>query len=137
MAVSASFKTFVIEQLAGLGPVMIRPMFGGGGVYADGVMLGLIASDTLHFKVDPQSAAEFEAEGSRPFSYETSQGTNTLASYWQVPERLYDEPEEMTRWALRALGVARAKATPKRPRKTRQPGQGNPPRKIVRNRRER
>jgi DNA transformation protein len=105
--INASFKAFVAEQLAGLGPVGIRPMFGGAGVYAGGVMFALIYRDTLYLKAALGDVPAFEAEGSGPFTYETKEGTHTLGSYWRVPERLFDEPEEMTAWARRALDAAR------------------------------
>lgn len=129
MAVSPGFKVFVAEQLAGVGPVSIRPMFGEAGVYADGVMLGLIADDTLYLKTNAAGASDFEAEGSAPFSYETSQGSNTIASYWRVPERLYDEPDEMTRWAERALGIAKVAQKPKTSTASRRRDAANPRRK--------
>ncbi|MEZ5925178.1 MAG: TfoX/Sxy family protein [Hyphomicrobiaceae bacterium] len=110
MAVSPGFKAFVAEQLATLGPVTIRAMFGGAGVYAEGVMLALIVDDTLYLKTDATGATAYEAEGSMPFSYETRNGTHTLSSYWRVPERLFDDPDEMTDWARRALGIASAGA---------------------------
>jgi DNA transformation protein len=113
MAVSTTFKDFVAEQLAGVGPIDIRRMFGGAGVFANGVMFALIVSDTLYFKTDEAGAKLFEAEGSAPFSYETSRGTHTLGSYWRVPERLFDEPDEIAAWAQRAVAVAIAGAKPK------------------------
>lgn len=106
MAVSASFRDFVAEQLQGVGPIAIRRMFGGAGIFADEVMFALIVADTLYLKTDTEGTKAFEAEGSAPFSYETSRGTHTLGSYWRVPERLFDEPDEMTAWARRAIGVA-------------------------------
>ena len=132
MAVSASFKDFVAEQLAPVGPIEIRRMFGGAGIFADGLMFALIVSDTLYFKTDEPGAKLFEEEGSAPFSYETSRGTHTLGSYWRVPERLYDEPDEMIVWARRAIGVAmsgskavrKGKAARAAPAKPRQPRKG-------------
>ena len=106
MAVSASFKDFVAEQLGPVGPIDIRRMFSGAGIFADGLMFALIVSDTLYFKTDAAGAKAFEDEGSGPFSYPTTRGTHTLGSYWRVPERLFDEPDEMTAWARRAIGVA-------------------------------
>ncbi len=88
MAVNPSFKAFVTEQLAGVGPFSIRGMFGGAGVFADGVMFALIYQDTLYLKTERGGAKAFEDEGANVFTYETSQGTHTLGSYWQVPERL-------------------------------------------------
>jgi DNA transformation protein len=109
LVISASFKDFVAEQLSGLGP-SIRPMFGGAGVFADGIMFALIHRDTLYLKAADRDIPAFEAEGSGPFTYVTSQGPHTLGSYWRVPERLFDEPEEMTLWARRALAAAKAGA---------------------------
>ena len=126
MAVNPSFKAFVAEQLAGVGLFSIRGMFGGAGVFADGVMFGLIFEDTLYLKADASSAKAFEAEGAKVFTYETSQGTHTLGSYWQVPERLFDDPDEMTDWARRSLRIARSLQKPKA-RKGRR-GKGKPKR---------
>lgn len=70
MAVNREFRNFVEELLAGFGPVQIKPMFGGAGVYADGINFGLIAEDALYFKVDAGNRAVFEAEGMSPFVYQ-------------------------------------------------------------------
>jgi DNA transformation protein len=107
MASSAGFLTFLEEQLAGLGPVSIRRMFGGAGVFADGVMFALVSDDTLYLKADETTRAEFEAEGMDAFTYATKEGRNTLVTYWRAPERLFDEPDEMLSWARKALTIAR------------------------------
>lgn len=106
MAVSASFQELVAEQLAAVGPIDIRRMFSGAGIFADGLMFALIVADTLYFKTDAAGAKAFEDEGSQPFSYATTRGTHTLGSYWRVPERLFDEPDEMADWARRAIRIA-------------------------------
>lgn len=106
MAVDPGFRDFVQDQLSGLGTVTIRSMFGGAGVYADGVMFALIAFDTLYFKGDDTTASDFEAEGCEPFTYE-GKGKPIRMSYWQVPERLFEDPDDMLDWAKRALAVAR------------------------------
>lgn len=108
MASSAGFLAFLDEQLAGLGPVSIRRMFGGAGVFADGIMFALVSDDTLYFKVDEATRADFEAEGMGAFTYTTKDGRNTLVSYWRAPERLFDEPDEMLAWARKALTIARS-----------------------------
>ena len=119
MAVSAEYKAFVREQLEALGPVRIRAMFGGAGVYLDDFMFGLIAAETLYFKVDDQNRAAFEEEGQEPFVYQPppkdGQARKGVAmSYFEVPERLYDEPEELVIWARDALSAAmRAKSNAK------------------------
>ena len=110
MAVDPGFRDFVQDQLSGLGPVSIRPMFGGAGVYADGVMFALIAFDTLYFKADETTKARFEQEGCAPFTYE-GKGKPVRMSYWQVPERLFEDPDDMRDWAHEALSVARRSRT--------------------------
>ncbi|MEZ5773137.1 MAG: TfoX/Sxy family protein [Hyphomicrobiaceae bacterium] len=117
MAVSASFREFVFEQLSVVGPVSLRSMFGGAGVFRDGLMFGLVVADTLYLKADEESRCRFEEEGMAPFSYGTKDGRNTIMSYWQCPERLYDDPDEMRIWLERAYAAAvraqRAKPAPK------------------------
>jgi DNA transformation protein len=83
-------------------------MFGGAGVFADGIMFALVSDDTLYFKVDETTRADFEAEGMGAFTYATKDGRNTLVSYWRAPERLFDEPDEMLAWARKALTIARS-----------------------------
>ena len=100
------FRTFVADQLSVVGPVVLRSMFGGAGVYRDGLMFALIAFDTLYFKADAGNRPDFEAEGTSPFSYETKNGRNTIMSYWQVPERLYEDADEMRDWARKAIEAA-------------------------------
>ena len=128
MAVSAEYKAFVREQLEALGPVRIRAMFGGAGVYLDDFMFGLIAAETLYFKVDDQNRAPFKEEGQMPFMYQPppkdGQARKAISmSYYEVPERLYDDPEELVLWARDALSAAmRAKADKKPKRKKRSTG---------------
>jgi DNA transformation protein and related proteins len=112
MAPSEGFKDFIKDQLAGFGPVSIRNMFGGAGVYADGVMFAILADDTLYLKADEPSSRAFEAEGMSPFTYTPEGRTPVAMSYWEVPPRLLEEPEELAAWAREAHGIARAgKAT--------------------------
>lgn len=116
MAASEGFIELLKDVLAGLGPVSIRRMFGGAGVYADGVMFGLVADDTLYLKADAATKAAYEAEGLKPFGY-GSGGKRIDLPYWRIPERLLDDPDEMTEWARTALSVARAGAAAKSRRK--------------------
>jgi DNA transformation protein len=113
MTASKGFVEFLQDQLRSVGPVAIRRMFGGAGVFADGVMFALVADDTLYFKADDATRADFEAEDMPVFSYETKDGRKSLVSYWRAPERLFDDPEEMQAWASKALGVARRAAAAK------------------------
>lgn len=105
MPVSREFLEFLKDQLAGVGAVAIRPMFGGAGVYAGGVMFALVADETLYLKADAGNQPDFEAEGMAPFTYE-GKGKPVRMSYWQAPDRLFDDPEELLIWARRALNAA-------------------------------
>jgi DNA transformation protein len=108
MPVSAAYKSFVQDLLADFGPVSIRRMFSGAGVYADGVMFAILADDTLYLKADEVSARAFAAEGKGPFTYRPKGRGPVALSYWEVPERLLDDPEELVTWARRAQGIALA-----------------------------
>lgn len=114
MAYSREFAAFVQDALAEFGPVRIRSMFGGAGVFSGEAMIGLIAGDVLYLKADNVSAADFEAEGKQPFTYRGRAGGPRTMSYWEVPERLYEDPLELAEWARRAERVAYAKAPSKR-----------------------
>ena len=108
MPVSRAYKTFVQDLLSEFGPVSIRNMFSGAGIYADGVMFAILVDDTLYLKADALSARDFAAEGKRPFTYRPKDRGPVAMSYWEVPERLLDDPEELVTWARRAHAVALA-----------------------------
>ncbi|MGE5511263.1 MAG: TfoX/Sxy family protein [Bacteroidota bacterium] len=110
MTVSDSFIDLLQDQLRGMGPVSVRRLFGGAGLYAAGTMFALVSDETLYLKADETTRADFEAEGMQPFSYATKDGRNTLMSYWRAPERLFDDPDEMLAWATRALAAAKRSA---------------------------
>ena len=109
-------RDFLIDLFAGFGPVTIRRMFSGFGISADGTNFALSLRSGLYLRADDQTIPRFEAEGSKPFQYQTSTKTVTVGSYWQLPERLYDDPEELTGWARAALAAAQRAALRKRPR---------------------
>lgn len=114
MSASEGFQEFVKDQLAGFGPVVIRRMFGGAGVYAGEVMFALIADDTLYLKADGTTAPAFEAEGMAAFTY-TAKGRKPVSmSYWEVPSRLLEEPDELATWAREAYAIACAAKKPTR-----------------------
>ncbi|HWN78906.1 MAG TPA: TfoX/Sxy family protein, partial [Bradyrhizobium sp.] len=70
----------------------------------------------LYFRADDQTIPQFEAEGSKPFQYQTRTKSVTVKSYWQLPARLFDDPEELTGWARAALAAAHRAAVKKRPK---------------------
>ena len=110
-------RDFLIDLFADFGPVTIRRMFSGFGISADGTNFGLALRGGLYLRADDQTIPRFEAEGSKPFQYQTRVKTVTVGSYWQLPERLYDDPEELTVWARAALAAAQRAALGKRPKK--------------------
>ena len=116
MAPSADYLAFLKDQLHGLGTITTRRMFSGAGLYCDGIIFALILRDTLYFKVDDGNRRAYEAEGLEPFTYEARGKTVRVGAYWQVPERLFDEPEEMLDWARAALAAARRAAEKKKPK---------------------
>jgi len=104
----------IAELFAVYGAVVVRRMFGGAGVFADGLMIALVVDGVIYLKADARTVPQFEREGLAPFSYRTKDGTRSLASYWRMPERMYDDPEELAIWARRAFEAAkRSGARPK------------------------
>ena len=106
-------QEFIRELFAPFGPVTVRRMFSGAGIFRDGLMFGLIIRDVIYLKVDETNAAEFEREGSAPFTYTRGQKSGGPSQhalpYWRLPERLYDDPDELAVWAGRAFAVAERK----------------------------
>ena len=120
MVASDSFAEFLREQLAPLGRLTVRRMFGKTGVFCDGVMLGMVTDNTLYVRVDDHNRATFkEAAAFPPLNY-AKKGSTIDLSFWRVPERLFDEPDELVGWAQAALAAAhrvaakRERTAPKR-----------------------
>src|SRR4051812_21953981 len=101
-----SFKDYVLEQLRGARGVSARAMFGGWGLYKGTLMFGLIASGELFFKVDDRSRAFFDERKARPFTYTAKGGKQASMSYFQVPEDVIEDTEELGVWIARACDAA-------------------------------
>jgi DNA transformation protein and related proteins len=115
MVASPDFAEFLREQLAPLGRVSMRRMFGKTGVFCDGVMFGMVADNTLYVRVDDQNRTAFkEAASSPPLNY-CKKGSTIDLSFWRVPERLMDEPDELVDWAREALAAACRVAAKRKP----------------------
>ena len=113
MANSADFVAFVLEQMALFGPVSARRMFGGHGLYVDGLMFALIADDRLYLKSDATLQPEFAKRQLAPFSYQRAGRTATIMSYHEAPPEVFDDRSEMLAWARLAHAAAlRARAKP-------------------------
>lgn len=113
----SSFHDFVKELFAGLGPVQVKRMFGGAGVYADGVMFALLADETIYLKADDALKAALHDEGCGPFVWSPDsgprKGEKVEMGYWRLPDAALDDPDDAARWGKRALAVAKAKAAAK------------------------
>ena len=108
------FHEFVAELLAPMGPVSIRRMFGGAGVFRDGLMFALLADETIFLKTDASLRQDLEAQGGAPFVW-TKPSTGEAIDMGDVslPSSAMDDPDEASLWASRALAVAKAKAAAK------------------------
>src|ERR1700744_4066174 len=109
-------RDFLLDLFSGFGPVTIRRMFSGFGISADGTNFALALRGGLYLRADEQTIPRFEAEGSKPFQYQTRAKSVTVNSYWQLPARLFADTEELSQWARAALGAAQRAALKKRPR---------------------
>ena len=110
------------EVFSSLGPVGIKRMFSGKGIYHQGVIIALYLFDELMLKADAQSAPAFSAAGARQWVYQR-EGKNPVAMpYWSVPEDAFDDPDEMAKWVRLAFEAglraeaAKVKAKPARSR---------------------
>ena len=113
---------FIRDLFAQFGPVTVRRMFSGAGIFRDGLMFGLIIRDVIYLKADESSITDFEREGCAPFTYTRGKASGRPSQhalpYWRLPERLYDDPDELAVWARQAFEVAeRKKYKPKARRK--------------------
>ena len=110
-AADHSFVAHVADLLASSGTVTARCMFGGHGVYLDGLFVGIIADDVFYLKADAQTEHEFRAAGSSPFSYKRRGNVATLR-FWSAPGNAMESPHLMQPWACQAVAAAlRAKKT--------------------------
>lgn len=107
MAVSPGYTEYVIDQLAGMGPVTSRRMFGGVGLYLGDVFFGLISQETVYFKVDDSNRADYESRGMPAFRPYEKRPQLSL-SYYAVPVEVLEDDEAMVAWARRSVAVARA-----------------------------
>jgi DNA transformation protein and related proteins len=116
---------FIHDLFAPFGPVIIRRMFSGAGIFRDGLMFGLIVRDVIYLKADESSTGDFEREGCGPFTYvrgkKSGRPKQHALPFWRLPERLYDEPDELADWARKAFEAAQRKKLAAQKRSKRKP----------------
>lgn len=109
-------RDYLIDLFSEFGPVVLRRMFSGYGIVADGVNFAMALRAGIIFRVDELTIPRYEAEGAKPFQYETRNKTIVVKSYRHLPERLYDDPEELAAWAREAVEAAKRAAAKKKPK---------------------
>ena len=112
MAVSESYREYVLDQLGRVEPVTARAMFGGVGLYAHGLFFALIGDDRLYFKVDDLNRPDFEERGMVPFA--PFEDKSQVMQYYEVPGEVLDDVDELSEWMHNAVSVARRKRTKRR-----------------------
>ncbi len=114
---------FIRELFEPFRPVAVKRMFGGAGIYAEGLMFALVFDGVIYLRIDEASIPDFEREGSAPFVYPLAKHHAGRPSrhFWRLPERLYDDPEELAVWAGRALAAAESRKTAPRQRAAKRP----------------
>jgi len=112
----SDFVEFVADQMAFVGGLRIRPMFGGYGIYQDDCMFALIADDRLYFKADATTRSEFEAMGLSPFTY-VARGKSMTMQYFEAPPEVFEERETMRSWVHKAYGAAAKASQARAPKK--------------------
>ncbi len=106
-------RDHLIDLFSEFGPITLRKMFSGFGIMADGVNFAMALRAGIIFRVDELTIPRYDAEGAKPFQYDTKSKTVVVQSYRHLPERLYDDPEELAAWAREAVGAAKRAAAKK------------------------
>jgi DNA transformation protein and related proteins len=115
VAVSQDFVDYAIDQLKSIGPIVAKRMFGGVGLYARDRFFALISDDVLYLKADDSNRTEFIARGATPFQPFADKPTRSM-SYYSVPLDVFEDTDELTLWAHKALAIANP-PKPKVPRR--------------------
>ena len=108
MPVSDEYLTYVIDQLECLGPIQSRRMFGGAGLYFEGLFFAVVADDILYFKVDESNRTDYEAAGMGPF--QPFPDRHAVMQYYEVPIDVLENRNTLRDWAGKAVRVAERKA---------------------------
>ena len=107
MPVTDEYLDYICDQLSLWGEIRVRKMFGGAGLYCEGLMFALVADNELYFKVDDSNRIDYERSGSSAFKPYADKPTRM--SYYRVPDDVLENPEELAGWADKALAVQRGK----------------------------
>jgi len=118
MPVSPDFLDYLIDQLQNLGPVEAKRMFGGAGLFLDGLMFGLIAGDVLYLKVDDENRPDFQERGLDPFTYTKKNRKEPFQlGYFEAPPDAVEGADELCTWGRKAFEAALRAAKDKKKKK--------------------
>lgn len=116
MSAASEFALEIAERITGLGTVSVRRFFSGAALVADDVQFAFVIEGSLYLKIDDEFRPAFEALGAKPFVYQGKRNPVTISSYYETPEDVIYDDDELRRWALRshrAAAAARMKRAPK------------------------
>ena len=116
--VTDDFREFVLEQLGRVAAIDWKRMFGGVGLYADGMFFALIDDDIVYFKVGDLNRADFEASGARAFR-PYGEGSSSM-NYYELPVEVLEDVDALRTWTEKSVAVARSTAASKREKKSRE-----------------
>lgn len=105
------------DLFAPFGKIAVRRMFGAEGMFRDGLMFGIVYEERIYFKTSEESCRAFIAEGAGPLYYKMKNAEGILTSYYELPDRLYDDPDELAEWARAAFAVALQSPTAQKKRR--------------------
>ena len=118
MAVSTAFMDHARDLFAPFGEIRVKKMFGGAGLYCDGLFFAIMDDEAIYLKVDEETRRAFEQAGLSPFAFEMKDGSTATMSYYNAPEDIFDDEDELKRWTTLALDAAsRAAKFKKKPAK--------------------
>ena len=106
MALTASFREYLAELLGPVGTFSTKRVFGLDGIMADGVLLGFVIDERIYFHTDEETVDAYRDGGGTPYTFTKGTGEFIVTSYYSLPDRLYDETDELVRWARRARQAA-------------------------------
>ncbi len=101
---SREYIDYIVDLLSPVGDVRARSMFGGHGLFMDGLMFAIISRDTLYLKVDDETRERYRAEGLAPFK--PSDERPKTMSYYPLPDAVFEDQEALADWARGACAAA-------------------------------
>ncbi|MGD0190390.1 MAG: TfoX/Sxy family protein [Rhizomicrobium sp.] len=110
------YQAWLSDLFAPFGDASVRRVFNFHGLYRGGTMFGIVSGECIYLKTDELTRNAFTDQGSKPFEYVARSGDRIVTSYWEIPQRLYDEPEELIAWAIHAYEIALTSPTARRKR---------------------